>query len=813
MSEVRDTEYVTITVDGRELQAPKGAMLIEVTDRADIKVPRFCYHEKLAVSANCRMCLVEVEKAPKPLPACATPVMDGMVVHTQSEAAREAQRSVMEFLLINHPLDCPICDQGGECELQDVAMGYGQDVSEYVEGKRVVFDKNIGPLIATELTRCIHCTRCIRFGREIAGLRELGMTGRGENALISTFIEQSVTSEMSGNVIDICPVGALTAKPSRFAARAWELTQHASVAPHDCIGSNIYVHTLRGEVIRVVPRDNEAINEVWISDRDRFSYEGIASEDRLTAPMVLKDGEWIETNWDYALKVAVSEIKQGLEAGRSGTGEEETANEATASDTLAALVSPSSTLEEMYLLQKLVRALGSGSIDHRLRQCDFSDQDAAPVMPWLGQNLDNIENLDAALLIGSNTRKEQPIANHRLRKAAVNNGATIHFVNTKVFDLNFPVASNIAVAQQKLPHELAAIAAAAFAASGNAAPAYIADAVKSAKPTDAHKVIVQQLNDGENTTVILGSQTVMHPAFAALRALAEAIASQTGSIFGYLTDGCNSAGAWLAGAVPHRGAANTETGITGLNVDGIADAPLSTAILLNVEPEHDIARNHSVTNALTHARSVVAITAFRSPVLEDVASVILPSAAFTETSGTFVNAEGAWQSFKGANSPAGEARPAWKILRVLGNMLKLDGFEQISSEQVRDELRAECEDIELSNTITDVPKIKLATTRSKLMRAADVPIYATDALVRRAASLQQTEDALTLDVSINPDDASKLGLDEDVTSVNVKQGDVSAILKLVIDENVPAGSAWIPMGVIGSELLGDPFGEVAIEKV
>jgi NADH-quinone oxidoreductase subunit G len=811
MSEVMNEEFVTITVDGRELQAPKGAMLIEVTDKANIKVPRFCYHEKLAIAANCRMCLVEVEKAPKPLPACATPVMDGMVVHTQSDYARNAQKSVMEFLLINHPLDCPICDQGGECELQDVAMGYGQDVSEYVEGKRVVFDRNIGPLITTELTRCIHCTRCVRFGREIAGLRELGMTGRGENVLISTFIEQSVESEMSGNMIDICPVGALTAKPSRFAARAWELMQHASIAPHDCIGSNLFVHTLRGEVIRVVPRDNEAINEVWISDRDRFSYEGLRSDDRLTAPMIREDGEWVEADWDEALQLASAEIRRALDASASdNTGDGETGD---ASSRLAALISPSSTLEEMYLLQKLVRSLGSGSIDHRLRQSDFSDQDFAPPIPWLGQDIENLENIDAALLVGSNTRKEQPIANHRLRKAAVNNKAQISFVNAKEFEFNFPLANNIAVAQQQLPHELAAIAAAVFADSGDALPPYIAGAVSLAAPNQAHRTIAQQLKQGENTTVLLGNQAAMHPSFAAIRALAQAIAVQTGSIFGYLSDGSNSAGAWLAGAIPHRGPCNDADAVKGLNISDWAEHAPTAVILVNVEPEHDVARSQQVIKALTNASSVIAITAFRSPALEDVASVMLPAAAFTETSGTYVNAEGIMQSFKGANNPAGEARPGWKILRVLGNLLKLEGFDYLSSDQVRDELREHCESIELDNSISGVAQVTLSAIGGSFMRAADVPIYAADALVRRASSLQKTHDAIALTVSINPADAERLDLDDEITSVSVKQGEGSAILSLIIDEKVPAGSAWIPLAVKGSELLGDPFGEVVIEKV
>jgi NADH-quinone oxidoreductase subunit G len=605
-------------------------------------------------------------------------------------------------------------------------------------------------------------------------------------------------------------VGALTAKPSRFAARAWELVQHASIAPHDCIGSNIYVHTLRGEVIRVVPRDNEAINEVWISDRDRFSYEGLDSDDRLTAPMIREDGEWVEADWEEALQLACAEIKHALDTADSGEDDEAAASP---SSKLAALISPSSTLEEMYLLQKMMRSLGSGSIEHRLRQSDFSDQDAAPVMPWLGQDIENLESIDAGLLIGSNVRKEQPIANHRLRKAAVSNNAQISFINVKEFKFNFPLANSIAVAQQQLTHELAAVAAAVFADSIDSVPSYIAGAVSTASPNATHRAVARQLQQGSNTTVLLGSQAAMHPDFAALRALAEAIASRTGSTFGYLSEGANSAGAWLAGAVPHRGPCNDAEAVKGLNISDWADNAPAAAILFNVEPEYDVAQSQQIIKALTSASSVIAITAFRSPALEDVASVMLPAAAFTETSGTFVNAEGIMQSFKGANNPAGEARPGWKILRVLGNLLKLDGFDYLSSDQVRDELRGICESIELDNSLTAAPLVALPAAGDSLMRAADVPIYATDALVRRASSLQNTHDAVALAVSMHPADAKRLGLDDETASVNVKQGECSAILRLIIDEGVPAGSVWIPMAVKGSEQLGDPFGKVVIEKV
>ena len=817
-------EMVTITVDGKTLQAPKGAMLIEVTDKENIRVPRFCYHNKLSVAANCRMCLVDVEKAPKPMPACATPVMDGMVVHTQSENAINAQKSVMEFLLINHPLDCPICDQGGECELQDVSMAYGQEMSQFTEGKHVVFDKNIGPLIATHLTRCIHCTRCVRFGEEIAGIRELGMTGRGENSLIGTFIEQSVTSEMSGNVIDICPVGALTAKPSQYAARAWEMKQHASVAPHDCVGSNIFVHSLRGEMIRVVPRENEDINEVWISDRDRFAYEGVDSEDRLSTPMIKKNGAWLESNWDDALSHVSDSLKniladnekpadEELAESTEEAAEEETSNEViekTASDKVAALVSPGSTLEELFLAQKLLRAMGSGSIDYRLRQTDFDDETSEPVMPWLGQSIASLENLDAAFLIGSNARKEQPIINHRLRKATLNQNAKIHFLNTRNYEFNYELGSNLVVAQQNVLAELAAITKAAFDLSGKAVPANL-KAISSADVTDEHKAIVEQLKQGEKSTVLLGNQAMMLPELSSLRILANAIADETGSKFGYLSDACNTAGASLAGALPYAGPAGDGEAVQGKNLEQLINEPAEATLLLNVEPDVDVAMSRALMDSLSSNNFVVAISAYNSDALKATADVILPAAAFTETSGTFVNVEGHWQSFNGVNQPNGSARPAWKILRVLGNMMKLDGFEQMSSEDVRDECRVLCESLELNNAVDSSKTIKLETSDSDLKRCSDVPMYAADAVVRRATALQKTQDAKNLEIYLNQSEAKRLGV-SDVDTVNVKQGDLSAQLSLVIDDGIPDGTAWVPQALNGAELLGHPFGDIVIEK-
>jgi NADH-quinone oxidoreductase subunit G len=779
-------ELVTITVDGEELKAPKGAMLIEVTDEHNIRVPRFCYHKKLSVAANCRMCLVDVEKAPKPMPACATPVMDGMIVHTKSAKAIAAQKSVMEFLLINHPLDCPICDQGGECELQDISMGFGGDISQYTDVKRVVFDKDIGPLISTELTRCIQCTRCVRFGEEIAGMRELGMTDRGDRAVIGTFIEKSVDSEMSGNVIDVCPVGALTAKPSRFSARAWEIQQHEAIAPHDSVGSNIFVHTQRGKVMRVVPRENEAVNEVWISDRDRFSYKGLYSDDRVASPMIKVNGEWQDCDWDEALQKAVEGMK------------------AHSADQCGAWISPNATLEEHYLAQKIMRGMGSGNIDHRLRQTDFSDQDTVPTMPWLGQNIEDLENIDAALLIGSYVRKEQPMMAHRLRKAAINNDAKISFVNPRQFDWHMPVLEECVSSASGMLEDLAAIAQAV----GGDVPVNLSTIVKNAKVSDAHKQIAGSLQQAEKATVLIGNIANQHPQLSVIRKLANAIASATNSVLGYLPETANSAGAWLAGAVPHRGPAGSEASVKGKCA---AEMQSKALITFNIEPEFDCANGADAINQLKSAEFVVAISSYASSNIKDYADVILPLAVFTETSGTYVNAEGFWQSFQGASLPEGEARPGWKILRVLGNLFNIDGFDFISSQEVKDEIKNQCQEIKLDNTVTCTQSVSIDKADG-LQRIGDVPLYAIDTLVRRSAPLQNTKDAKQDCARMSSKQAKQSGV-SGAEKVKVNQGSAYAYMPLVIDEDIPDGCVWISAAMQTSSTLGATFGSIELEKV
>ena len=879
-------DTLSIEIDGRPFRARKGQMVIEVTDANAIAIPRFCYHHKLTVAANCRMCLVEVERAPKPLPACATPVMDGMKVFTRSKTARAAQKSVMEFLLINHPLDCPICDQGGECELQDVAMGYGGDVSRFNERKRAVEDKDLGPLIATDMTRCIHCTRCVRFGEEIGGMPELGATGRGEDMEIGTFIAGSVDSELSGNVIDLCPVGALTSKPFRFRARAWEMVQRDGVAPHDPIGSNIHLHVRRGRVMRVVPRANEAINEVWISDRDRFGYEGLYSEDRVRAPMVRRGGTWREVSWEEALDAAAAGLREVV-AERGGAA-------------LGALASASCTAEELYLFQHLVRGLGSANIDHRVRQRDFSDQDAAPGHPSIGMGLEDLERLDAALLIGSCTRKEHPIVNHRLRKASLA-GAAVTYLDVMAHDLNLAPAARMVVPPPSLAGALAAVTVAAARIAGRepeglgALAGEIGDSlggieigsgaaegiegagseqagseqagseqagiegagIKQAgsegagsasapgapgdiegvaggmgidpaeidprrlQRTDAGRAaaerIARTLADAGRSAILLGPQAINHRDAAALRGLAACLADLTGATLGTLDEGANPAGAWIAGALPHRGPCGAATEPRGLDARAMIEAGLDAYLLMGLEPELDCADGARAREVLGRARFVVSLAAFCSEAMSEYAHVILPAAAFAETEGTFVNLSGTWQSFGAAVSPYADARPAWRVLRVLGNLLDLPGFEQETIEDVRAALggpaAAGAREPAAGSAGWTLPRRlpESAEGAEGIARIAPVPMHAVDALVRRSKPLQATRDAEFRGVGLSPATIERLGLTDGELAM-VRQNGGSATLRVVADRRVPDDCAYLPAGVSGTAALDVGDVTVAIDR-
>jgi NADH-quinone oxidoreductase subunit G len=646
-------------------------------------------------------------------------------VFTKSPRAIGAQRATMEFLLINHPLDCPICDQGGECELQDLAVGFGRDISRYHEGKRSVVDENLGPLIATDMTRCIQCTRCVRFTEEIAGLQELGMIGRGEHMEVRSYIESTVNHELSGNVIDLCPVGALVSKPFRFTARAWEMSAVPLISPHDAVGSNLFGHVLRGRLMRVVPRENEAINEIWIADRDRFSYEGVYSADRLRAPLVRRGGEWLESEWEPALMRAAEGLKDRAAS-------------------LGVLAHPSSTTEELYLAARLALGLGSNNIDHRLRQRDFRDQEADPAFPTLGMRIAEVDGLNALLVIGSNLRREAPILAHRVRKAALR-GAQVAMLNPARFPYLFPLAGYLSCAPGAMVAELAALLNAAAAATGQAVPGHLAQAVRAAAVTDAHRAAVQALIAGERRAVWLGALAARHPAFADLRALAAALAQVCGASCGRIAEGANAAGAYLAGAIPHRepgGKALTQPGLAARELLG---RPLRAYVLFGgVEPGIDTL-DPEAQRTLAQAEFVIAITPFASEEVKRVAHLMLPIGTFAETSGTYVNCEGTWQSQAGAATPVGAARPGWKVLRVLGNLLNLPRFEYLSSEEVLAELRQVCERLEPAaySGRHAVPPPANGARPAAPMTVTDVPMYQVDALVRRAASLQRTRDGRT----------------------------------------------------------------------
>jgi len=785
---------VNIEINGKSIQAREGSMLIEAADAAGITIPRFCYHSKLSIAASCRMCLVEVEKAPKPLPACATPVTEGMVVQTRSPKAIAAQRSVMEFLLINHPLDCPICDQGGECDLQEMALGYGNDISRFNEGKRVVSNPDLGSLIATDMTRCIHCTRCVRFGKEIAGMMELGAPGRGEHMHISTYMAHSVDSELSGNVIDICPVGALTSRPYRYTARPWELRSFDSIAPHDCVGSNIRLDVRGGKLMRVVPRENDNVNECWLADRDRFSYTASAHEERLFSPMVKQDGEWQQVDWDTALTRAA----EGFKAIAARDGAEQ----------LGALAAYGATTEEHYLLQRLLRGLGSGNIDHRLRQVDFRDQETLPAYPSLGQAISDLESLDSVLLVGSNIRKEQPLLALRLRKAS-QRGGDILAINPIDYDFTFPLAAKRI--SLDLTQELLAVAKALLELSGESAPAALAQAVAAASVEETHQRMARSLKEAPQATLLLGNGAAAHPARAELRAVATLIAKLAGARIGTLAEGGNSAGAWLAGCVPHREAGAKAATVSGKDWRSMFESGLKGYLLLGIEPERDCIDSAAASKAMNEAEFVVAMSAYSSEALLAQADVLLPTATFAETAGSFINAEGHWQHFSGGLQPPGEARPAWKVLRVLGNLLDLAGFEYTSAEEVCGEMEGLFTDVPMGNGSEWSPE-GLTALPPGLLRIADVPIYAVDAMVRRSAPLQATRDADVAQIRANAATLAQAGL-SGAQQARLRQGECEVVLPLIEDDSLPDNALALPAGLAESAGLGGSFTPVELLSV
>ncbi|WP_313065525.1 NADH-quinone oxidoreductase subunit NuoG [Achromobacter animicus] len=773
---------VELTVDGNKVEVPEGSMVMHAAQKVGLYVPHFCYHKKLSIAANCRMCLVEVEKAPKALPACATPVTNGMVVHTCSEKARAAQKSVMEFLLINHPLDCPICDQGGECQLQDLAVGYGGSSSRYQEEKRVVFHKDLGPLVsAEEMSRCIHCTRCVRFGQEIAGVMELGMLGRGEHSEITTFVGRSIESELSGNMIDICPVGALTSKPFRYSARTWELARRRSVSPHDSLGANLVVQVKGDRVMRVVPFEDEAVNECWISDRDRFSYEGLNSDDRLSAPMIKgTDGKWQEASWADALQA----VAQGLSRVRDSFG----------AGQIGALASEYATTEEYALLGRLVRSLGSENIDFRLRQTDPAFDAALTGAPWLGMPIAELDNLDRVLIVGSFLRKDHPLMAQRLRQAA-KRGTQILMVDSAADDPLMPVTARITVAPSELARALAEVAVALAQAKEQAVPAEFA----SVTPGENAKLIAASLASGANTAVLMGNLAVASAQATTLAANGRAVADLSGGKFGFLTSGGNTVGGYLAGAIPGKG---------GKTAAAMLAEPLKAYIVLHAEPLLDADNGQQAIAALRGAQFAVALTPYRSAAAEW-ADVMLPVSPFTETSGTFVNAQGLAQSFKGTVTPFGQTRPGWKVLRVLGNVLHLAGFDDETSESVRDAVLASGVEGRLSNDVK--APLGLGQALTGLERVADVPIYRTDAMVRRSEPLQAAPASKKPAAAMNGRTLTSLGLTAGV-KVRVSAGQGAVELETVQDDAVADRAVRISAAFETTAALGGAFGQISVER-
>jgi NADH-quinone oxidoreductase subunit G len=787
-----------IELDGRKVSVPDGSTVMHAADAAGIYIPHFCYHKKLSIAANCRMCLVDIEKMPKPMPACATPATNGMVVRTKSDKAIKAQQSVMEFLLINHPLDCPICDQGGECQLQDLAVGYGGSASRYQEEKRVVFHKDVGPLISMEeMSRCIHCTRCVRFGQEVAGVMELGMVHRGEHSEITTVTGGTVDSELSGNMIDICPVGALTSKPFRYSARTWELSRRKSVSPHDSLGANLIVQVKGAQVMRVVPLENEAVNECWISDRDRFSYEAVNSERRLKQPMIKQGGSWQQTDWATALNY----VADGLKRIKAEFG----------AATIGAVAHASATTEELHLLARLVRGLGSENIDHRLRQTDAALAAPPGKALWLGRAVASLSTLDRAFVIGSFLRKDHPLMALRLRQALRHGGqlASLHAAHD---DWAMPVAQRWTLAPAQWPQALAEVAAAVAAAQGLGAPVAVNDIGESAQ------AIAELLLGGEHKAVLLGQAATQHPQAALLHALSHWIAAHTGATCGFLGEGGNAVGAQLVAAQPGRG---------GLDAAQMLTQPMKALLLLHTEPLLDGPDAAATRRALAASGLVVAMTPFADTAAE-FADVMLPIAPFTETGGSFVNAEGRLQAFHGVVKPLGETRPAWKLLRVLGNLLGLDGFEQDSVEQVRAQAlgdgmgqagpagHADALHTRLDNTpATALPSTlpaAAALPAGTLQRVADVPIYACDALVRRAPALQHTADASPPQVGVPPGLWAALRL-EPGAQVMVAQGEGAVVLPARLDADLAEDCVRVAAGHAATAMLGAMTGTIAIEKV
>ena len=738
---------IKIKIDGKTLEVKPKTSIIEVADKVGIDIPRFCYHKKLSVAANCRMCLVEVKNFAKPLPACATQVMEGMEISTKSKFTKDTQKSVMEFLLINHPLDCPICDQGGECDLQDTAVAYGASKTRYTEEKRVVFDKNIGPLISTDLTRCIQCTRCVRFLKEVGGMAELGLIGRGEHAEISAYVDKSVESELSGNIIDLCPVGALTSKPFRYSARSWELSRRSTIACHDSLGSNIEAHVKDDVVKRVIPKENESINECWISDRDRFSYEGLSHKDRINLPLKREKNQWKEIDWEEAYELIEKNI---------------TDIDIKKSNKIGIICSPQSTLEEGFLLKKIAKELNTSHIDYRLLEKSFSENNN-----WLGCKIDEIESHDAILVVGSNLKHDQPLLAHRFRRYAnkKNNFSIItsydDFYSTRCLE------KVIVNPSAYINYLLMILKQVQLSTKYKINSEVIRNLLKAVKPSTEAKRIAKSLLSNKSRAIFLGNQILHLDDGDNIKLVAMHIAQAVGATFGLIPGYANSVGL-------NELNLNTDN----ISADKILSQSKEAYIMMNFDPLYDYHSPKKINSALKKAKFNLAISPYISDSFKEF-DVVLPMTPFTETSGTFINMEKTIQSFSAVTPPVGQSRPGWKILRVLANFLQLEGFSYDSSEEVKTDAMIEMDKKnEFSLNDFKPSNIERGLEVLNVVRAND-----SDMIVRRATSLHQNKNKDQSCCLINPTTMLEEGLIEG-QKIKISSSEAEILINVKADDNV-----------------------------
>ena len=738
---------IKIKIDGKALEVKPKTSIIEVADKVGIDIPRFCYHKKLSVAANCRMCLVEVKNFAKPLPACATQVMEGMEISTKSKFTKDTQKSVMEFLLINHPLDCPICDQGGECDLQDTAVAYGASKTRYTEEKRVVFDKNIGPLISTDLTRCIQCTRCVRFLKEVGGMAELGLIGRGEHAEISAYVDKSVESELSGNIIDLCPVGALTSKPFRYSARSWELSRRSTIACHDSLGSNIEAHVKDNVVKRVIPKENESINECWISDRDRFSYEGLSHKDRINLPLKREKNQWKEIDWEEAYELIEKNI---------------TDIDIKKSNKIGIICSPQSTLEEGFLLKKIAKELNTSHIDYRLLEKSFSENNN-----WLGCKIDEIESHDAILVVGSNLKHDQPLLAHRFRRYANkrNNFSIItsydDFYSTRCLE------KVIVNPSAYINYLLMILKQVQLSTKYKINSEVIRNLLKAVKPSNEAKRIAKSLLSNKSKAIFLGNQILHLDDGDNIKLVAMHIAQAVGATFGLIPGYANSVGL-------NELNLNTDN----ISADKILSQSKEAYIMMNFDPLYDYHSPKKINSALKKAKFNLAISPYISDSFKEF-DVVLPMTPFTETSGTFINMEKTIQSFSAVTPPVGQSRPGWKILRVLANFLQLEGFSYDSSEEVKTDAMIEMDKKnEFSLNDFKPSNIERGLEVLNVVRAND-----SDMIVRRATSLHQNKNKDQSCCLINPTTMLEEGLIEG-QKIKISSSEAEILINVKADDNV-----------------------------